>query len=219
MSVVWVIEPSHQSEETIASVLMGDFAVRVFGSSASFRRLHKSAQQRMPDAIVVKVQSGVCDQNEIEALLVANYTTVPRALLVDAVGEPYCLKSGVWIYPRKFDPISLSKFIKGLVKFENSSNGRCLRFKDLVFDIEQFSLIIEPEADGQAIPPKEAKILRMLMKSAGKPISRHDISESLWEGMKVSSRILDSHISRLRRRLERSESSIESIYGGGYILK
>lgn len=219
MSTIWVIEPSYSVEESVASTLMGDFAVRVFASAASFRRLHRTGLLRLPDVILVKTLADVSAQNELEGLLSSNYCDVPRILLIDNVLEAYNLKARVWVYPRKFEPIALSQFIRHLIKPDVSGLAKSLRFKDLAFDVEQFSLTIEPQCEVQAIPPKEARILRILMKSAGKPISRQDISEALWDGMKVSARSLDSHISRLRRRIEGSESTIESIYGGGYILK
>lgn len=219
MGVIWVIESSQAQATSVAGVLMGDFAVRVFASFRSLKKLHSLAHMSLPDAIIVNVQSGAAEHNDLEQLLKQHYGDIPRAILVDDIEAPYGLKSGVWVYPRRLDSLQFSKFVRNLVQKSKSESGNLLRFKDLVFDVDHFHLLIEPGSEQQCVPPKEAKILKILMKSAGKPLSRQDISDSLWEGLKVSSRNLDSHISRLRRRLEGSESTIESIYGGGYVLK
>ena len=219
LGVIWVIESTPLQNTSVAEVLMGDFAVRVFASVKSLKKLHGSAQKCMPDAIVVNIKAGSEEQSDLDRLLGDHFRDIPRAVLVDEIDACHHLKSKVWVYPRRFDPLHLSHFVRTLVRTTGIKSGECLRFKDLIFDQEHFHLVIEPGLEQQSVPPKEAKILKLLMKTPGRPISRQDMSETLWDGLKVSARSLDSHISRLRKRLAGSESQIDSIYGGGYVLK
>lgn len=73
------------------------------------------------------------------------------------------------------------------------------------------------------LPRKEFAVLRMLMESAGRVVTRNQLIEEVWglgwEG--TSTKTLDQHIRRLRRRLEQVDGSphIETVRGVGYRLE
>ena len=69
------------------------------------------------------------------------------------------------------------------------------------------------------ISQKEAKIIKVFLASKESVVSRETLLESAWSGMKVSRSTVDSHISRLRKKLEYVPLEIESVYGGGYKLR
>jgi DNA-binding response OmpR family regulator len=61
-------------------------------------------------------------------------------------------------------------------------------------------------------------LLRFLIENVGVCVSRDQLINEVWKGIRIEARTIDSHISRLRKRLASSEVFIESVYGGGYIM-
>ncbi len=70
--------------------------------------------------------------------------------------------------------------------------------------------------DHEFLTQKEAALLAVLMSSGSKTIDRLTVKNTVWCGIKVSNSSLESLISRLRKRIERFDLAIESVYGGGY---
>lgn len=94
-----------------------------------------------------------------------------------------------------------------------------LRFGGNEFDFRTFR---GRSADGmeQVLTPKEAMILKLLAEHAGEILWRDDILEKVWgDEVLPSSRIVDDHILRLRRRFETVPDAprfFHSIRGVGY---
>lgn len=66
---------------------------------------------------------------------------------------------------------------------------------------------------------KELALLEVLMRSAGRPVSRVVLWEHAWEGsFEVDSNVLDVHVSRLRRKLAAGGKGelIQTVHGIGY---
>ena len=65
----------------------------------------------------------------------------------------------------------------------------------------------------------EFDIFDLLARSAGRIVSRDEITEGLFERKATSSdRSLDVHISRLRKKLESGHTLIRTIRGVGYVF-
>jgi len=63
----------------------------------------------------------------------------------------------------------------------------------------------------------EFQLLRLLVEHAGRALSRKEIRERVWGGGgRAESRTIDSHLKRLRRKLGRAASSVETVRGVGY---
>ena len=82
---------------------------------------------------------------------------------------------------------------------------------------------LEFDRDGQRTPltPTEARLLALLHAHAGKPVDRRDILREVWGTHNGTTRTLDTHITRLRRKLEPDPSSprhIRTVHGVGYRL-
>lgn len=74
---------------------------------------------------------------------------------------------------------------------------------------------------GRVIPltNKELALLEILLRNAGRPVSRVRLWEHAWEGsFEVDSNILDVHIGRLRKKIDagRKEPLIQTVHGTGY---
>jgi len=90
--------------------------------------------------------------------------------------------------------------------------GGVLRLDALVF-----------EREGERIPltPTEADILRALCRRPGDPVRRDELLRSVWGVADLMTRTLDTHITRLRRKLEPDPAAprhILTVHGVGYRL-
>ena len=73
-----------------------------------------------------------------------------------------------------------------------------------------------------ALTNKELALLEVLMRSAGRPVSRVVLWEHAWEGsFEVDSNVLDVHVSRLRRKIAAGgkEELIQTVHGIGYKIE
>ncbi len=87
----------------------------------------------------------------------------------------------------------------------------------LVFDVRARK--VARGAKPVALTNKELSLLEVLMRSAGRPVSRVVLWEHAWEGsFEVDSNVLDVHVSRLRRKIAAGgeEELIQTVHGIGY---
>ena len=72
------------------------------------------------------------------------------------------------------------------------------------------------------LPRREALALQILLRRAGRTVMRPTLEEAVYGfDDEIQSNALDSHISRLRKRLAEAgaEATIHTVRGVGYILK
>ena len=71
-----------------------------------------------------------------------------------------------------------------------------------------------------SLTPTEYAILAMLLKNRDRHLSRLEIFRHVWNspGAGSNERVVDTNISRLRRKLEDLGPAIENHYGSGYIM-
>lgn len=65
----------------------------------------------------------------------------------------------------------------------------------------------------------ELSILKLFIKNVNRPIGREEIRSSVWKEMGSDNRLVDVHISNLRRKLSEFDHEFEPQYGKGYMLK
>ena len=68
------------------------------------------------------------------------------------------------------------------------------------------------------LTPKEFKILNVMWDNVGEIVTRQKILTSVWENVHVSDRVIDNHMTSLRKNGE-AGVMIESVYGEGYRLQ
>ena len=69
---------------------------------------------------------------------------------------------------------------------------------------------------------REAELLQIPQRSAGDPVSREALLKQVWGVASVGTRTLDTHITRLRKKLERDPAHpqhIQTVHGVGYRLQ
>ncbi|MBV6752063.1 winged helix-turn-helix domain-containing protein [Pseudomonas chlororaphis] len=69
---------------------------------------------------------------------------------------------------------------------------------------------------GIHLPPKELQVLRLLLGSAGRLVTKDRLLDSVWPGMDAAEESLTRCIYVLRKLLEESKGYIATVYGKGY---
>lgn len=217
MSIVWILEKAKSPTEAAAGVLMGDFAVRVFASLGSFETVLKFDRQAQPDLLVIDVADIGASEARLTAFLAGHFVDIPVILLMPE-GAAWTDSADVCVAFKPVDGLTLSMLADYLIR---GRRGRrhVVRYRDLTLDLERLECVIMPGDEVVSLPLKEAQILKMLLGRPGTCLSRDEISATLWSGIKVTPRTIDSHVSRLRKRLKDAGVSIDSVYGGGYVLR
>ena len=74
----------------------------------------------------------------------------------------------------------------------------------------------------QELAPREFQLLQLLLEAEGKVVSRDGVLEALWgvdDGLEVSSRIVDQHVARLRRKLLSERERVITVKNIGYRIR
>lgn len=219
MAIIWIIERSREDQESIAAKLMGDFAVRVFASMESFQRLARFNRKMTPTALVVDAQSLTWPLERVTQTL--DYL-LPDILRVLVTSDPELRgQAATWrCLSRPLEGMMLSAYVNQSVHEQKSiSLHTMVRYRDVVLDVSKAELRMALSPAALQLSRKESGILQLLMERPGACISREEIQDRVWDGVKVAPRNIDSHVSRLRKRLLDTELGIKSVYGGGYILR
>lgn len=220
MSILWILEQAQQTAPRLATILMGDFAVRAFASLDSLGKLARLSGDRLPSALIIDCRSNRWSIPQINTIARSNLVST---LLVTVGSKPV---DGVDAeltsahYGPGFESLSFSRFIADSLQTAPSpTQGSVIRYRDLVLEFEKMRCSSALSKESVPLPQKEAQLLRLLLARRGQAVSRAEIQMSIWPEIKLTPRTIDSHISRLRGKLGQFEVTIVSVYGGGYILK
>ncbi len=107
-----------------------------------------------------------------------------------------------------------------LSRTRGARDGSHIRVGGLEVDLERH----EVRVDGRyrELAPREFQLLRLLIEADGKVISREAVLEKLWgleAGFEVSSRTVDQHVARLRRKLLSEKNRVVTIKNSGYRIR
>jgi two-component system OmpR family response regulator len=208
-----------------ASLRLSGFEVHAADNAAS--ALNTAAQIR-PDIVVLDVMLPDCDGFTLARRLRAQQDALPVLFLTarDGVDDRIAgLTAGGDDYVTK--PFSLEELVLRLRailrRTQGARNGESSAttktYADLVLDEEAH----EVRRAGQLVQlsPTEFNLLRYLMINAGKVVSKAQILERVWNyDFGGDSRIVESYISYLRRKIDRCDPPlIHTIRGVGYTLR
>lgn len=100
----------------------------------------------------------------------------------------------------------------------DAANDHILSAGDVTMDVERHALTVRGEA--VKLPPKEYELLEVLLRNAGRVLTRDQLMDRVWGPSYVGdSKTLDVHVKRLRGRIERDPASpvmLETVRGLGY---
>ncbi|MCD4670288.1 MAG: response regulator transcription factor [Actinomycetia bacterium] len=90
------------------------------------------------------------------------------------------------------------------------------------FDIKLYldSERVEAGPEEVRLTKKEFMILEYLLREKGSVLDRNQILEHVWDrNVNIFTNVVDTHIKNLRRKLGRSGSIVETVFGSGYRIK
>ena len=220
MAMLWVLEKKDHVLPRITDMLIGDFAVRAVASTQSLTSVLRINSSQIPDAIIIDYRSKEWSLTQILSLAIGS---LPGSALIAVVpDENHLDEVPQSVRTLAFDPDSMpfALSLRQLIGRDGQGKvGSNIRYRDLVLDQSNLQLKFGESKEVVTLPQKEMQLLKLLVNHCGRVICREEISSSIWSGIKVSPRTIDSHISRLRTKLVGSNVTIRSVYGGGYLLR
>jgi len=115
---------------------------------------------------------------------------------------------------KPFEREELLALVESKLKFNTSKLRKTIG--RLTVDLKTSSAYIEGEKVD--LTPKEFKILAVMWENIDEVTSREAIFRSVWEKTHVSDRVIDNHVTSLRKKITSSGLRVESIYSEGYKL-
>jgi DNA-binding response OmpR family regulator len=198
------------------------FEVKTFGRATDFFR---SVEREVPDLILVDVMLPDTDGFRIVKFLKnrADLRHVPVIFLTARTSEEDKIRGfdlGADDYITK--PFSIKELIARiravLRRFKGEEEGRILEVGGVRLDREAMRV----EVDGREVrlTPAEFRILEILMRNYGRPVTRLRIIEELWGiDRETTQRAVDVHIKHIRDKLGRWARLIKTVRGVGYKLE
>ncbi|MGO4559395.1 response regulator transcription factor [Rhizobiales bacterium 3FA27D7] len=148
----------------------------------------------------------------------------PATLVLTALDDPFdiasALDKGADEYVGKpFEPTELVARARAVLRRYSLDALGTTQIGNLVFDLNHRSANVGQKV--LEIPRRELAILETLVRRAGRVVQRETLEASVYNiNEDIESNALDSHVSRLRRRLREADCDavIKSVRGIGYML-
>ena len=179
-------------------------------------------RKRQPDIILLDVMMPMIDGFEV-CREIRKTSNVP-IIMITARGEDFekimGLDIGADVYIVKpFSPGEVMARVRAILRrLEGDQNQQTFIFDNLKVNLDSYTATI----DGQdlSLTKKELELLWTLVTNMNKVFSRNNLLDSIW-GYDYfgDSRTVDSHIKRLRTKLDKYEHDkwqIKTIWGVGY---
>lgn len=145
-------------------------------------------------------------------MLTALATTKDKIHGLDAGADDYLTK------PFEFE--ELLARIRALSRRNHGSENSKLRFGEIELDLVQRRVMrAQTEVN---LTAKEFSLLEYFMRNPGRPITRIEISEHVWDvNFDTNTNIIDVYINMLRKKIDSpfDKKMIHTMVGFGYILK
>jgi two-component system, OmpR family, response regulator len=185
--------------------------------------LYLGTTMRFDAAIVDRMTPGLDGLSMLKALRAAgnNMPVVILSALGDVDERVRGLKAGADDYLVK--PFAFSELLARLEAAMRRADPRALSSELVEGDLVLNLISREATRSGRAIRllPREYKLLEFLMRRAGQVVTRTMLLEGVWDyRFDPHTSIIDTHISRLRKKLEGEHDTpiLHTIRGSGYRL-
>ena len=188
--------------------------------------LEPTAEDGLSTAIKVKPELVILDLGlpEMDGYELCNrfrsipdLENIPIIILSGELGSEAHIKAyklGADNYLEKpFDKEELLALVQSKLKF---AGGMRKTIGNLTVDLKSGSAYLNSEK--MDLTPKEFKILTLLWENIDSVIPRSSILSYVWEKTHVSDRVIDNHVTSLRKKLNGCTLRVESVYGEGYKL-
>ncbi len=88
---------------------------------------------------------------------------------------------------------------------------------NLVMDLRSREVLIDDALI--VLAPVEFGILKLLLVKLGSVVSRREIMKDVWEDGRKSDRLIDAHVTSLRKKIDLFSGDLQTVYGEGYRMK
>jgi two-component system, OmpR family, response regulator len=128
-----------------------------------------------------------------------------------AGGDDYIVKP--------FEFLELLARLEAIMRRRGASSETVLRVGDLEMNL--IARTVKRAGTEILLQPYEFRLLEFLMRRPGQTVTRSMLLEGIWKYQSEGSRILDVHVSRLRRKIDRDAETplIHTVWGSGYCIR
>ena len=230
MSMIWLVGAPDAWFEEFSDLLAGFLGVRRVASLLSFGRLIGIGDIPSPDCFICLVYLSPTDD------LMAIHSSFSR-FLREYSGNQLCVLGNISEDQRKLvesfniaslgmpeDMVQTAKLLRKLTAtgaraLNQSLPDECIRIGDIEVDRGAACMRVMATGVEESLTPKEIRIMQVLSLAVNRPISREELIKKVWSGTHVSASTVDSHMSRLRKKIDQSfECRLETKYGSGWVL-
>jgi len=184
-----------------------------------------AARQKSPDLILLDLMLPKMDGMELCRTL-RKESHVPIIMMTarkEEIDRILGLELGADDYVTKpFSVRELMARVKALLRrsHQSSSAPRVARYGSLAIDLDRYIVTV----GGKRVPlsSREFELLRVLMQSEGKALSRDQLLEKLWgyeQSYEIDTRTVDQHVARLRTKLGSESRRVITVKNVGYRLE
>ncbi len=146
-------------------------------------------------------------------VLTARDAVADRVAGLEAGGDDYLVKP--------FAHEELVARLRALMRRPRDDLGEIVTVANLTYNPATGSFTVGTDRP-LLLPRREQMLLEALLRRAGRVVTRGTLEDAIWDfAQEIESNALESHVSRLRRRLARAGAEVEirSIRGVGYLLQ
>lgn len=212
MSIIWLVGTTDVWLEEFSEVLSGFFGVRRVASLLSFGRLLGLGDIPRRESYICLVYLNQKDD------LMAIHSSFSR-FLKEYSRNHLCVIGHLSEDQKKVvesfniaslglpeDMVQAAKLLRKLTapkppKPTQSLGDDCIRIGDIEVDRGAACMRVTATGVEEALTPKEIRIIQVLSMAVNQPISREELVRKVWSGTHVSASTVDSHMSRLRKKL------------------
>lgn len=218
---ILVIDDNNHVRSLIEAILKNDYEIKLANSAEEGLDILNSY---IPHLILLDIMlpemNGfeVCSQIKSRPKL-GHIPIVIISAKTGTVSRTMGYQLGALNYIEKpFESAELLAVVKSTLNKKNQQQKDILSFGNLQLNTVQQNLSVKNQT--VHLTPKEFRLLSTLLKRPCEVISRQEILEVIDpDNLEVSDRIIDTHISSIRKKIKTGNLKISAIYGEGYTIK